>query len=171
MDCVVSRFETCADEFILFVKKPSSDEDDKHDEHNEHQVASVTNTTSQQCCEHVSIKYTVTRRNGDVECFDSYDDGDDDDTSLLNNFINQHVSHIKLVTDEYEEGHIEILFASGDCLSVKPVNFHNGYYPHDFVLTVCNLSCQVEVGKEPPNLEDVVKRLETLTCGNGDCTK
>ena len=157
VDCVVSRFETCADEFILFVKKPSSDENDKHDEHNEHQVASVTNTTSQRCYERVSIKYTVTRRNGDDRCFHSCDD-----TSLLNDFINQHVYHIKVVTGKYEEGHIEILFASGDCLSVKPVNFHNGYYPHDFVLTVCNLSCQVEVGKEPPNLEDVVKKLETL---------
>ena len=145
VDCVVSRFETCADEFILFVKKPSSDEDDKHDEHNEHQVASVTNTTSQRCYERVSIKYTVTRRNGDVQCFDSYDD-----TSLLNDFINQHVFRVKVVTDEYG-GYIEVLFSSGDCLSVKPaVNLHNGYYsPHDFILTVINLSSQMEVGKEP----------------------
>jgi hypothetical protein len=110
-------------------------------------IASVKDIDDQQCCEKASIKYVLTDNEDKWE--ETELDPDD--------FIGAIVTGV-----EYDENKIQIQihFQGRDTLIIIPENDHNGYYPHTFVIEFNKKIFQVEVGKNPIDLNNVAQILE-----------
>lgn len=123
-------------------------------------LVSVRDESDQNCCEHafvhvwpksaaacvgmdvVSVKYQLAGREG-CPAPDLVLEREEEEWGRCNNY----------------EPVITIGFASGEALHVAPVNNHNGYYPHTFIIAIDGRLGQVEVGKAPPDMHAVAARL------------
>lgn len=77
--------------------------------------------------------------------------------SDLKNYIGQKIKNISF---DYPELNIEI--EGKKSISIKPYVNHNGYYPHDFSVKYPGFEEELEIGKNPPDIYEIIEKLGSL---------
>jgi len=135
---VTVREMQCGDDFNLFVDNPDGTTE---------LLVSIKDTTSQDCCEEAYIEYWQ-----EIAGVVKQITMDIDKTW----FLGRHVCSVESdedfdmvkCTEIYSGTLITITFDGGDQLLAMPVNKHNGYYPHTFVVEINNTPTHICGGNQ-----------------------